>query len=107
MVTLRDVIRYHPSGTKLIAEAKLTEAEFDRIKTLNLIGNKEPVFLPTSVYWYEGGHPPKPVYHPCPVNWRGKLLHPNRAEKHVNVADIQMLWIFEYKPVRDSGGGLL
>lgn len=66
MVIIRDVIRYHSSGNKLIAEAKVTEEEFNKIRTLFLIGNKEPVQLVTSIYWYDGGYPPKPVYMVCP-----------------------------------------
>lgn len=103
MVIIRDVVRYHPNGTQLIAEAKLTEAEFNKVRTLFLIGNKEPIEFLTSVYWYNGGFPPKPVYLPCPQDWRGKLIGDTYT---VNTKEMRK-WIFEYKPVTDSGGGAI
>lgn len=106
MVIIRDVIRYHPSGAKLIAEAKLTELEFDRIRTLFLIGHKEPQSFITSVYWYDGGYPPKPVYLDCPRDWHGVLLNPDKAAYDQNTK-VERLWLFEYKPVKDSGGSAI
>jgi hypothetical protein len=103
MVIIRDVIRYHPSGTKLIAEAKVTEEEFNKIRTLFLIGNKEPVELVTSIYWYDGGYPPKPVYMVCPQDWRGQLI----GDDYVVNNKEPRKWLFEYKPVKDTGGAAI
>lgn len=106
MVIIRDVIRYHASGNKLIAEAKITEEEFNKIRTLFLIGNKEPIELVTSIYWYDGGYPPKPVYLVCPQDWRGQLLNHDTAAYEANTKEKRM-WLFEYKPVKDSGGAAI
>ena len=106
MIIIRDVIQYHPSGTKLIAEAKVTEEEFNKIRTLFLIGNKEPVELVTSIYWYDGGYPPKQVYMVCPQDWRGQVIVPERASIPVNVKGI-LNWLFEYKPIKDTGGAAI
>jgi len=99
MIIIRDVLQYN-NAQPLIAETKMTEQEFNRIKTLMLIGRDDPIELETSIYWYHGGYPPKPVYHPCPKDWRGKLIGDAYS---VNTKELRK-WIFKYKPLTDTSG---
>lgn len=102
MIIIRDVLQYN-NAQPLIAETKMTEQEFNRIKTLMLIGRDDPVELETSIYWYHGGYPPKPVYYPCPKDWRGKLITSDITDVMVNTK-ATLRWIFKYKPLTDTSG---
>lgn len=102
MIIIRDVLQYN-KAQPLVAEVKLTEQEFNRIKTMMLIGRDDPIELETHIYWYNGGTPPKPVYLDCPSDWRGKLVTSSVTHVTVNTKS-RMLWVFKYKPLTDSSG---
>lgn len=102
MIIIRDVLQYN-NAQPLIAETKLTEQEFNKIRTLVLIGKDEPVELETRIYWYHGGTPPKPVYLDCPPDWRGKLITSDITDLMVNSKG-NLRWLFKYKPLTDSSG---
>lgn len=104
MIIIRDVLDY-TNAQPLVAEVKLTEDEFNRIRTLMLIKPDEPVELPTSVYWYYGGVPPKPVYLDCPRDWQGKLVQDGEHLVPVN-KKFTGTWFLKYKPLTDSSGSL-
>lgn len=104
MIIIRDVLQYN-NAQPLVAEVKITEDEFNRIRTLMLIKPDEPVELPTSLYWYFGGNPPKPIYLDCPRDWQGKLVTSSITAVDVN-KKFMGTWFLKYKPLTDSSGSL-
>lgn len=98
MILLRHVLQYPGKGNYLIAEARITEAEFNRMRTMKLIGMEQLMEFETVVYWYKGGFPPKPVMLGCPSDWEGRLIH-EEAANHVN-CKFQGKWSVVYKPVK-------
>lgn len=103
MIILRDIVKYSPNGVQLVAECKLTQEEFNSMRTITLL-NPDRVFkLSTVVYWWNGGYPPRPVYLDCPAEWRGKVCDVVNAMSMVNIPGV-LNWYIKYKPPFDTGG---
>ena len=55
-IYLRDILQRSPNGISLIVEAKITQEEFDAMRTTTLITPETVFELPSIVYWYDGGN---------------------------------------------------
>lgn len=96
-IYLRDILQRSPNGISLIVEAKITQEEFDAMRTTTLITPETVFELPSIVYWYDGGDPPKPIFMDCPEDWRGRAVDRGELIPQVNRRIISR-WFLKYKP---------
>lgn len=97
MVILRDIVQRSPKGLCLVAESKITEEEFNNMRTTLLLNPEVTFELPTIVYWFDGGNPPKPVFAGCSEDWRGRIVDRGELIPQVNRRIISR-WFLKYKP---------
>lgn len=103
MIILRDIVQRSPKGLCLVAETKITDEEFNNMRTTLLLNPEVTFELPTIVYWFDGGNPPKPVLSGCPEDWRGRIVQRSEVIPQVN-RRIVTRWLLLYKPPLNPTG---